>query len=927
MVRTAWGNPVLLVVLAQSFFIFLGIAFFSFNITWLQLALAVLSAVAVELAFMRFAHKPMHFPLSAVAAALGLGLFLRSTSIWIFILAAALAIASKYVLKKRTGHIFNPSNLGILAVVIAFPSYATIEFTQWGDNLYAYMLIAAITFLVSWRAGVFVITASFLASYSVFFLTLLPYLPQYFSAHHYGLLGPSLVLFASFMITDPKTAPKGTRAMLIHGVAVAALYFFLEIQGVRYALFITSFLVAGMNLVFGMFYGSLSESWRSFFDARNFFTGILCIVLFLCGLVPTILHNEAQFSIFRVSPRFMGMGIESGQLLQCRKDTLFTVEDFAPESSSNISSYGAAWGDYDNDGDDDLFVSHAAEPSRLYRNDGGTFVDVTTDSKLSPFTSSSAFFADYDNDGRLDLFAVGPLKPRYSKSQEIEERVKRLARESEVPGIQVFRNTSAGYVDVTRSVGLDTFSIGEDSTATLSFADYDKDGDLDFVLASRGRNFSINSETENTAIEKNLFDPFFDTSFVFMCGENDVRGKLTPYVTRGYLTEDDVDVYVAQRGCVRYQESMPFFSGVGAGTYSRNSAHVLEFMFHIPGSAHLFENRGGARFVEHEDFARQTLARLPEEPVSLLTQHYPFDAVSGRFYQPVSFDWDGDGDTDIFLAVDIGSNILLDNIGGLEFEDVTIKSGLNYLGSGMGVGLADVDRNGHPDIFVTNTLQDYEFVGDGSGFTLRSGRHMGRIGVGWGVSYLDYNLDGFEDVIVANGDIQMTTDVPFGAVGKSFFRANLLLAGDGSGELRDRTWDDLCPDFQSSMALAVSDYDNDGDPDVFVGNVINRPGQKNTNVFYTNHIEGKNYVKVRLAGTTSNSFGVGATVSVTDSKGGTQTKYVLLGSSFYSENSLTLLFGLGDDVDPVDIRVEWPSGKKSFISQTEVNRTLLVRER
>lgn len=932
-VRPQVFDPLLLLVLAQLFFVVLGITTLGFDISWSHAAGAVAAAVFTELGGAALMWKfrggqgaVPFLPLSAIAAALGIIIFFRATSPWFFVAAGALAIASKYVIRLRRGHIFNPSNFAVVTLVFFAPHAATIEFTQWGDSLWVYALIACICFFVAYRAGVWVTTLSFLVAYAAGLLALLPVLPEEISAHHYGLIGPSLVLFASFMITDPRTAPGGFYPRILQGAGVALLYFSLEILGVRYALFVASFLMTALNLLSRLLYDLRPLRPSSASPVRNAYAFALCAALFLILSVPVLREQAPYFAAERISPRFVAMGIEGGQLLRCAPGPAFVPAGGVGLDTSSDYTHGVAWGDYDGDGDDDLFISSLNKPSRLYRNTGGFFTDVTQDTGLPETSSASAFFVDYDNDGRLDLFVVAPQKAPVSPSGSLGTLLREFIRKKErpaLPAVYAYHNAGNSFSDVTKALRLDSVLLPHGGAGTMTVADYDDDGYLDFVLADRGLSMSINSALGNSAVEKSLFDPFFDSWPVLSCRGSDVREWLSPYVGKGVLSQDDVDFFVAEGGCVSLRRRIPFTRNDSESAADGSTASA-ELVLRFPGNARLFENANGKYFTEHSDFAGLARARLAQEPVDVRTSE-SFDAISGRFYQPISFDYDADGRMDVFLAVDTGTNVLLRNEGGFRFGDQT--STIQYAGSGMGVDIADLDRNGYLDVFVTNTRQDYLFSNKGEGAFSRPDGAIGRLGVGWGVSFLDYDLDGWEDLLVANGDIQTTSDVPFGAVGKAFFRADLLYRNDGTGTLHDATWDDLCPSFQSGFSLAVSDYDNDGDQDVFVGN-IGQAGIRSAsrNDFFVNQTDGKSFLKVQLRGTTSNYFGVGALVAVSDRASLPQTKQVTLGSSFYSQSSLTLVFGLAERMEPVDVDVRWPSGKESRISGVSPNQTLVIRE-
>ncbi len=138
---------------------------------------------------------------------------------------------------------------------------------------------------------------------------------------------------------------------------------------------------------------------------------------------------------------------------------------------------GSAWGDYDNDGDQDLYLSNYADENRLYRNDGdGTFTDVAPDLGVTePIESFPTWFWDYDNDGWLDLFVAGYARDIDSVAADYMG----LPSDGAIP--RLYRNTGGnGFEDVTEQVGLDDVNQGMGA----NFGDFDNDGYPDIYLGT-----------------------------------------------------------------------------------------------------------------------------------------------------------------------------------------------------------------------------------------------------------------------------------------------------------------------------------------------------------------------------------------------------------------------------------------------------------
>ncbi len=925
--KKIWSDATALLIIAQTLYLFIGLIFLEFNTEWVDPITAVAAAVITELAFTNrraliYRDTPfkIFFPKSAIAAGLGIGIFLRAINPWYFALAGFIAIASKYLIRLSGRHIFNPSNIAIVSLVLLFLTETTIEFTQWGRDPLVYAIIATISLLIAYRAGVITTVIAFLTSYVALLVLMVAYMPNVFSLHHYGLIGPSFILFASFMITDPKTSPSGFFPRIMHGVSVALVYFFLEASGVRYGLFLAAFSVAILNGISSLGKYVAPRLQIIMRVAPNAGTFAVALMLFLYAYQGVItLQPNPNFQPLSMS--FIFFGVESDTLRACTRNPLFVpVGDVGFKRHSMV--VGAAWGDINDDGLDDLFISDFGEYSRLYRNDGnGAFTDITQKSGLPLMYNSSAFFADYDNDGRPDLFTV--YKATLASWQLIPTFHQFL---------RVYHNEGGDHFkEVTKDMGLSGFVLKQ-SGGTLSFADYDNDGYLDFVLSTPGQLMDITPPL-NKALEKNILDPFFQkTQSLYLCDKKQIRAMLTDANAPAYhIDPQTTQRFLSQGGCIVFNQKLDMLSPHSPEVVQPDYSHITRAILLRPGSLHLFKNEGGKKFTEIAGFTKmidtsiKKVAKL--DTFSTFSGKYPFDVSLGTFFQPVSFDYNADGLADIFVSTDFGRNFLLKNDGGFRFSDATIEAQMGYSGTGMGTDVSDYNGDGLPDIISTNVFEDYLFVNNGNGTFKNTWQRMdiGRVGVGWGVSFLDYNLDGWDDLYVANGDLFGINTIAEPDLSRSLFRADNVYENAGGKALVDVTRDTICSDKSSSRSLAISDYDGDGDPDILLGNYINPRSGQNGAVLYKNTLEQGHYLKVRLRGTKSNSMGIGARVYVT-SEARVQMKQVLLGQSFYSQNSATLIFGLGVNNNPVDVEVQWSSGRKTVLKDIAIDRTIVITE-
>ncbi len=206
-------------------------------------ALAIVTAVALELALGRLLVGEWPHLASAYISGISVGILTRSPYAWPFALCSAISITSKYVLRVGGRHVWNPSNFGISVMLLLAPwAYSTLS-VQWGNNLWPMLVIWALGAVITYHVGRIHITFTYVAS---FFL--LAYVRSLVTGHSYWaeaapITGPMYQLFIFFMITDPKTTVRSSkRAQALVGFLVALAEMFLRlaenVHAPYYALFV-----------------------------------------------------------------------------------------------------------------------------------------------------------------------------------------------------------------------------------------------------------------------------------------------------------------------------------------------------------------------------------------------------------------------------------------------------------------------------------------------------------------------------------------------------------------------------------------------------------------------------------------------------------------------------------------------------------------
>jgi enediyne biosynthesis protein E5 len=219
-----------------------------------QPPLCLAAAIAAQELGRRLTGGPISTQRSAIITALGLSLLLRTDLFWLAPLAALLAVGSKFLLRFRGKHLFNPANFGLVACMLATP-HVWCSPSQWGENALLRIWFVALGLAVVNRAFRTDTSLAFLGAWTLLKAARVLYLGQTSGVFLHQLEVGSLIVFAFFMISDPKTTPDHRVGRVIFAVLVAALGFFIETHlwirnGPIWALFFLSPLVPVLDHLF-----------------------------------------------------------------------------------------------------------------------------------------------------------------------------------------------------------------------------------------------------------------------------------------------------------------------------------------------------------------------------------------------------------------------------------------------------------------------------------------------------------------------------------------------------------------------------------------------------------------------------------------------------------------------------------------------------
>jgi enediyne biosynthesis protein E4 len=500
--------------------------------------------------------------------------------------------------------------------------------------------------------------------------------------------------------------------------------------------------------------------------------------------------------------------------------------------------------------------------------------------------SGLAFF-DYDSDGWLDIYLTNgtQLGAHWPPG--------------EAPTSHLYKNNRDGtFTDVTEKSGLARTGW----QTGVCVGDYDNDGNDDLFCCFWGHNVLFHNNGDGTFTDVTRKAGLYDDEIRWGSGctwlDYDRDGRLDLFVCH-YIKLDPQKTPDPAGPSVCQWKGIPVMCGPRGLTGDTNC---------------LYHNNGDGTFTDVS--ARSGI--LKPGPRYSIT--------------PVSYDFDNDGWPDIYVAVDSEPSMLLHNNHDGTFTDIAVLAGCAYSEngheqSGMGVGVGDYDCDGWFDIFKTNFADDtcnlYHNNGDGTftDVTFSSGIGINNRYVAWGCEFVDYDNNGWPDIIQVNGHVYPEIDQH--NISQTFKNPRLVYRNMGDGKFKDVSAS-MGPGIGekfSSRGAAFGDYDNDGDIDVLILNLSDPPS-----LLRNDGGNSQNWIKIKLIGTQCNRTAIGARVRVTTGKH-TQMNEVHSGSSVMSQSDFRLHFGLGDSQFADVIEVKWPTTQKlERFTQVKANQILTIRE-
>jgi hypothetical protein len=549
-------------------------------------------------------------------------------------------------------------------------------------------------------------------------------------------------------------------------------------------------------------------------------------------------------------------------------------------------------------------IGAALLPGRSFGQAGGDpgfhFTDVTAAAGIQFQHNSGAFggkflpetlgsgcaFLDYDRDGWQDILLVNGMDwPGHQKQRST---------------LKLYHNNRNGtFSDVTKVAGLDVELYG----MGVAVGDHNNDGFPDIFVTCVGQSRLFRNTGAGTFVDVTKASGLsgrqgFSTSALWFDYDRD--GLLDLFVCNYVRWSPEHDVFCSLDGTHK--------------SYCTPEAYRGDTCW-------LFHNRGNGTF---EDVTASSGI---------------FDSGS-KSLGVAMFDYDQDGWPDLLVANDTQPNKLYKNLRNGKFKDVGVEAGLAFSSdgkarAGMGVDTGDFENSGRPGVAITNfdnemiglyraaaagssAASTYDDIAIPSGLGAAS-----RSTLGFGCAFFDANLDGWQDLAVANGHIDETVRNIRGNVG--YAQAPQLFLNRGGAKFRDVA-QELGGGFATPIVgrgLAYGDFDGDGDLDLLI-TTNNGPAY-----LYRNDLTaGNRSIRFQLVGTKSNRDAIGATVQIflNGDGGHGQSRVVRGGSSYLSQSELPVTFGVGKREKIERVTIEWPSGRNEEFKNLAAGRAYQIVE-
>ena len=520
---------------------------------------------------------------------------------------------------------------------------------------------------------------------------------------------------------------------------------------------------------------------------------------------------------------------------------------------------------------------------------GPRFADITRQAGINFVHNTGAFgkrylpetmgpgcaFIDYDNDGNPDILLVNGADFAGHKSKRTT--------------LKLYHNNGDGtFTDVSARAHLDAEIYGMGA----AIGDYDNDGWDDIYVTGLGESRLFHNEHSGTFRDvtkaSGANNTGYGASAVWV--DYDKDGKLDLFVTNYVKWSEKDDLYCTLDGHNK--------------SYCTPEAYKGD-------TCRLFHNLGDGRFEN-------------------VTQKSGIYDPTSKALGVAIIDYDLDGWPDLAVANDTERNKLYHNNHNGTFTEQAVQAGIAFSEDGiargaMGIDQGDFDHSGYPSLAIGNFSNQmiglYHNEGNRFFIDIAPSSSIGRatlLSLSFGLFFFDYDLDGQEDLFVANGHIE--PDIARIQPQVTYTQTPLLFRNLGQGRFQEVGKTLGFTKRLVARGAAYADIDNDGRLDILLATnggpaYLFRNAAGSTN----------NALRIKTVGTRSNRNGIGATVKVS-SANGPGWQMVRSGSSYCSQSELPLTFGLGKAAQADSVEITWPSGQRDTLRNLKANNSYTIEE-
>ncbi|MCB0647808.1 MAG: VCBS repeat-containing protein [Saprospiraceae bacterium] len=888
------------------FYLGMGMFFLGFSRKPMQIVLVITAGALLDMLLAGILQGQKKFPLSAMISCSSLAILLNwSFDLHNLFLPVFICILSKYVLTFKGKHFFNPSLFAIVACILLGNEAITLapSYQWYGSAATAWMMtffvITGALLLFVFKINRTYLILAWLITFTVQTIVravIMKHIIPYETLIVGSLTSPAFYLFSFYMITDPATSPPDKKSQILVGVAIGLLDLIYHLKLSYYTFFFAGFTVAASRFIYFHIKALMDAQGGAFLERRA-----------LPGL-------GWKYSVLGIAflPAWLLSGIGNGEKKSDGSEMQLELID--PEFSGLIGRRGSTIESVD------PRVAHVA--------------------KWVLSVGDAAASADINLDGLPDLFLTQPLKSKEDMAKLYINKGGFKFEKVAIPDLE-------RYLDDPKVHGIPGFAL---------FMDHDNDGDDDLFL---GFGFGRSHYFENKMIPDGRAD-FKEVDIAFLA-ENTVclAANAADFDNDGrldLLLTNTLHQYLPDYGNKKVALNL-FDLPKAEYEGDRRMFHFLHESWHNAdngGLNYLLHNKGGTGIFEPISMAQ---SGLKETRWSL--------AVG-------TLDMNEDGLTDLFIANDFGRDDWYINKGDQRFERI---QGVFYgdVGldtyKGMNASVGDLDGNGKEDIYISNVHhamqaegsllwmnegkgKEYKFKESAQKFNLLNTNRFG-----WGAAMADLNLDGWLDVIQANGMVDDAWDKQWDeAQDFWYYQAQIARTGPEIHSYADK-WADIrgCYIYPNELdrislnqggksfsdatealgfvhkantrGVCAADFDNDGDVDLLVTHQFGHPFLYETKVN-----EGQQWLGLTLEGNgiTTNRNAVGTQITITYKEEGINRKQMRekhLANGFSAQGDGRILFGLGQGkITDLRLDIKWHNGQTLTYHTSSINQYIKISQ-